>query len=554
MEFANLVTSCDDFVLKMTHLRQELQDAELVQFENQCGDIAMVFIKLHNDIEAAVNFLKVIRNSPTGPKRVVKSSFFEDVFLICHQSQNEDLQQIFLDLLTKVKIGLIGQSKVELLINPFTKWVSSSNVLTAEYASKVMNQLCMEYPDIAIPAIVGYIHNVNHESTLTLRYAAIIGKLLNPVSTTANNTTVLSGANTTTIRLPVGSEEDATYHNSLFDACLRHGAIEFMLSLNVKSTDLLVQLVGIELLSQFGGLSAGLEYVISNDVLAWLMSQALSTMDGSDNMLASACLLEIGNLIFTSLAARTSSVLVEHMANNTQQMQDLINCINYVLDNEAGKDEGERTSALSTLTAVCSLSVHSLHLVLCHQTLVETWYSLINKGPDSQAALIHSITTVLLYHKHVRANGANSNIASASSGVLVHGEHDMFKLVDMIGKARSGATTTMPFIIKLASQPIDNLHIAASRLFEALCLQDDGWGVNYCFSSYEFFSYLNNRALEHGKEQMDAKYSVILALSKNIRYRMLNPDHVKVLDLYLEKGAYYAAHQAELAEPATMER
>ena len=281
-----------------------------------------------------------------------------------------------------------------------------------------------------------------------------------------------------------------------------------------------------------------------------------------DPMISCSCLNEVSDILFT---VRKNSLLVDSfLCLFTKNMfVDLQGCVTVFMESS---EEGERAAGLAMLTALCSLGAGYMHIILTSSVLDE-WYGLLNSGPEPQSAHLTSIATILTSYLNV----PDVEYQSAKS--------DLFQLVSFIGRFRRNTPDTMSYLISLGNSPVDNTHMAAIRLMSAIALQGQkintntnnnttnghsntttstntstSLGLNYLFSHLEFYLYIINRGTEYNKTGKDAKYELIMNISKQEQYQLLNNDIISVINHIITGGPYISPHgNGETADVQTME-
>ena len=72
------------------------------------------------------------------------------------------------------------------------------------------------------------------------------------------------------------------------------------------------------------------------------------------------------------------------------------------------------------------------------------------------------------------------------------------------------------------------------------------------YSCGDFHAYLMNRFTLNSKEQMELKYSVVVNISKSIRFSQMNDLYAKQINEYISQGTFAKPRGAELAELLTI--
>ena len=446
-EISQLLRLTDDFVLRSNHIRHEMLDDELIKFESSTAeDVCLTYCRLMNNtsFELASKLLKSIRDINSGPSKFVCSCSFPNAFMNSRNCSNEDVQLKFIEVVQKDSLQSLANGAHAQLIQQFCEFVCSNNPLIAEAAGQASLKYCLLYPALGVPALMNNIGLHSDDSTIVMRYACIIGSLLNPmkhISLLLNNRNSNSISNTITSNTNANIDEIPMLSpNDIFVILLANQAISFLIDICINTTDILVQIVSLEIISDFAGSVNSINYLFHENIFVWLLNKSSVLMDKSgDHMISCTCLTEMGNIFFKSLQCKTNEVLEQLITN--EMVNSIIKVIEYCLDYESGLDEATRTAALNTLAGLCSLSTRCLHLVMNNKALVCTWVSLINRGPDTQAALLHSLATILTYHQR-------SIVTSTLE------EHDLYQLIQQVGVYRLGVNTTMAYLVKVGSQPL----------------------------------------------------------------------------------------------------
>ncbi len=564
-----LLSAVQKFVLRARHGREEYVDAELEAFETTVGDCTAAFQQLHgiyagksnaggevgevpsqqeNRSEDLSNFLKAIRDAPMGPRHFVQSISFPVVFTAVGDLSPELLLPL-LQVVALAPLPALTQEVCAVVIPRATAWVALEDAAVAESAAGVLERACVMEPEVALPALMqaAQAADASGDSTVRLRYASVLGALL---------------ASTFALEQAAASRSDVAQFTSvsdlMFSWCVREGAVSLLLSMSVESTDLLLQLLGVELLSNFAGGALALRYFFEQRYFAWLATQASGPrrQDPSvDPFVAAACLAEVAKLFEKARQAGTAQVLVSLLNADQENMEEILRCCVYTMDSESHSDETARVAALATCTAVSSLSPHWLRRLSTHKGLLEDWLGLINGGPDTQAALLVSMSSVLRAHLHPSPSAGIAEVVvnvEVDAGTDALLSRDLARLVEGLGARRPGNLSTVAYLVKVGSQPVTHLAVAALGLLEALALQPSGWGVNTLFACSKLYPFLLDRSTTICKATMEAKHNVLQAISRSSRYSLLATEVVTALDRELERGPFAPPHRAELADLQTI--
>jgi hypothetical protein len=129
------------------------------------------------------------------------------------------------------------------------------------------------------------------------------------------------------------------------------------------------------------------------------------------------------------------------------------------------------------------------------------------------------------------------------------------KLLHKIGEMRH--TSTVSYLLKLATQPVEATRHAAVDLMRAVAEQPSGWGLQLLFQfaasssvTDNFYRYLQERLTEYCKEGKDWKWALILAIWQNPARHHLPAEVNEHLDKMIREGAY---HLPPMMDVQTME-
>ena len=278
MEFTNLIRITDDFVLKSNHLRHELQNDELFKFESNHGDICVLFCILVNNkaFDMAIKFLKSIRDIDAGPYRFVGSASFESAFLSIKTSMNDELQLKLLEIIQKASLQCLSKELSSSMLQQFCEWMCSENPLLAEAAGNASLKFCLLYPALGVPVLMRTVRLHSGDSTIEMRFAYIIGSLLNPTKHIA----LLVNNNVSSAAFSVQPA------NELFDVLVEQGAVAFLIGMSINSNDILVQIIALEIISEFAGSEKSVSFLFHEKLFSWLVNRSAVLLDKSgDHML-----------------------------------------------------------------------------------------------------------------------------------------------------------------------------------------------------------------------------------------------------------------------------
>lgn len=329
----------------------------------------------------------------------------------------------------------------------------------------------------------------------------------------------------------------------LFESCMSCGAVDAILSMCRSNQDILVQIVSIELLTEFAKTSLGLKCLFDSGTVVWLVSVPSREEDAS--LLGNQALRQLGDIFVT--ASSKSHMTEEFWATIDKGL--IVSYLQTVCSYLDSRSESDRLTgeipnriyydfvdfflssfrimsltilglyALSSFSSSCG---GALHTVMANQPLIDSLFDLLNCGKVEivTAALFAVARVIEMETHHSRLAGTVLPVAAAensegageskSSGVALPLSSDIVGLkkhfVSEMGRAKGVAPVI--YLIKTARQPVIERKLAVYAVLTALCQQQPaGWGLQALFArGTGFEEFLADRNTEHTKEGKDAKF------------------------------------------------
>lgn len=169
-------------------------------------------------------------------------------------------------------------------------------------------------------------------------------------------------------------------------------------------------------------------------------------------------------------------------------------------------DESSRAAAVDALSALSSLSLNLLALIIQRREVVESWMAPLTGRPQEQAAVLLTVARV------VNALGDSLSESNASSDLL-------FTLVNHIGEKKR--SDTLEFLIKAARIPVTEVKHAAYALLSAVARFGGGRALQWMLESEHFMLLISDTSTENSKEGMEWKFELIVQLRQNPKYALL---------------------------------
>lgn len=547
-----------DFLFKCKHLSKDQQISELSKYETKYGNIMSAYKKFERVIEheraseddvqkiiaAKYDILKVLNMIPGGSIHFFKYEhakiFLEDIL----NSTDEKAIELVLELLVTLQDDHFSIEVCTMIINSVLKLMKHENTSIIEINTKLLGKLCVVHASFCLPVIMKAINalgemDVNSSSgmdstTVTLRYIHMFHHMFMTTS-------------------------DTSVCEELFSICLEHKCIDFIVGL-IRSNDILIQMVALEYASIFSTSVPALEYFMGKGHFQWLIdcamacaspSSCMETARDVDPMISTSCFNEASDILFT---VRKDSLLADYFIQmfTNDMFTDMKKCVRGFMESN---EEGERAAGLAGLAALCGLGTDYLHSMIA-SPVVEDWYALLNSGPEAQSAMLSSISTILL--SYINVPDIDYQLA----------KRDLYRLVVLIGRYRRNTPDTMTYLLSLGNSPVDNTHMAALDLMNAIALQGKKnpsaatidtdttavLGLSYLFSHLEFYLFIINRSTEYNKAGKDAKFTLIVNITQQPQFHLLNTDIVSVINHIVDGGPYVSTHgNGETADVQTME-
>jgi hypothetical protein len=219
-------------------------------------------------------------------------------------------------------------------------------------------------------------------------------------------------------------------------------------------------------------------------------------------------------------------------------------------------------------------------VVAGNDRLTSAWMNLlINTKQEVVAAVLNSVALILTesdedYVRNSVTNAAGVTVFEPVPGIhmqtrfncylivergIPDAEHSKERvagwkreLVNRIGTARR--LSSVAYLLRLATQPIEESRHAAVNLMRAIAEQPSGWGLQVLFSlaaapgpDNNFYVYLQERLTEFSKEGKDCKFALIEAIARNPSRSHLPEEVNKTIDTLVKQGAYYLPRMPDVA-------
>ena len=419
---------------------------------------------------------------------------------------------LLINILTKMierSANRINDDTVNHILNYSLYKVGHDDISISEIASKLVELCIIKYDaEKLVPVIVSHSQQYGNVSTIYIRYITIMAKIL-------------------------------TFSDRHFDICLNAGAVNAIFDICRDNSDILAQIVTIELVLNFAYTSNGLQYLFTNGVMSWLIITACgsqSTRVTSNELLGPTALRLIGEILIRSSSRSLIIDLCWFREESAELMNNFLQAIIMYID---GSEEVNRLIGIRALTDLALSSKKGYNMVLSHDSLIQSLLSLLNAKNEVQAVVLHSIARIL-----------DQQITEPSSeekqSIEVPSDHDdeiyeqsisekKLSLLRSIGTVKR--MNTISYIIKTAKQPLPEIRLAAYDVLRAIAGQSKGMGIHLLYGTVGFREFIENRETEFSKEGKEAKFAVIetIALSKGF----LSADVSNKIEAMIKEGPYY---------------
>lgn len=434
---------------------------------------------------ALIDFLNAVTTVDNAMESVVFSPNFKRVILSVQPATNTKVLGKLLEILrglqsrNKTLHMAIDSDCYRALLLLLLDAIASPDLAVSEI-SALMTEVMLHSSVEDIPALIARCKQIN-DSTATLRYATVIARLL------------------------------AT-DDEHFQICAQNDAARMIIEL-CRSTDILLQMVAIELLVEFASTASGVRYLFSEGALHWLLQLAYGA-DGvpADPLMASQALREISNIF---QRASSKCLLDTSFWNEVSDKGVLTSFLRSSLCHIEGEGNSEdiRLAGLSALTEFCCSGAVALEMVLHDQELLSAWMTFLNAKVEMQAAFMHGIAKVIragvespslgmstdmsvdsntssapsdtVFNTITAAaveqvNSANANKNSATSFDPRDLQYDDRKKELFHSLGISKRSSSMDVLMKYVRQPVPPTKHAALDVLQAVAMQPRGWGLQVC--------------------------------------------------------------------------
>lgn len=422
------------------------------------------------------------------------------------------IDALLINILTKMverSIISINDDLCIHILNHSLAKVSNNDISISEIASKLV-ELCIVKYDVEkfLPLIVSHSQQYLHDTTTYIRYITIMAKTL-------------------------------TFSDRHFDVCLNAGAVTAIFDICRDNSDILAQIVTIELVLNFAYTSHGLQYLFTHGVMSWLIVTACgsqSTRVTSNELLGPTALRLIGEILISSSSRSLIIDLCWFREQSNELMNNFLQAIIMYID---GSEEINRLIGIRALTDLALSSKKGYLMVLSHDSLIQSLLSLLNAKIEVQAVVLHSVARILDQNITEPSSEEKLNIEMTNEYDNETYDHSIsekkLSLLRSIGAAKR--MNTISYLIKIAKQPVPEIRLAAYDVLRSIAGQSRGMGIHLLYSSAGFREFIENRETEFSKEGKEAKFSVIetIALSKGF----LSADVSDKIDAMIKEGPYF---------------
>jgi hypothetical protein len=333
-------------------------------------------------------------------------------------------------------------------------------------------------------------------------------------------------------------------NNSLFASCLLCGAVTSILSMCRSAQDVLVQIVALELLEEFGKTSSGLQYLFQEGMIDWLVS--IRSSSANESLLANEAYHQLGR-IFSTASSNSLMTEVFWSAIEKDLIGHYMTATSQFLDSRSESDrltgdtiphllsnvheciliqfyDCNRTGlyALSSFASSCEGAFSAL---MTDHIILDSYLGLLNSGKvEIVTATLFAIARIINTEAFPSSSTTITESTTADDGhegalqlkhIELESSEDIrgsSKLMDLKTQLVSaiGVARGMPFVLylmKIGSQPIIERKLAVYAVLYAICSQQPGgWGLKLLYGTSGFKEFLEDRQTEQTKDGKDAKF------------------------------------------------
>lgn len=333
-------------------------------------------------------------------------------------------------------------------------------------------------------------------------------------------------------------------NDSLFASCLLCGAVKSILSMCQSAQDVLVQIVALELLEEFGKTTSGLQHLFQEGTIDWLVSIPSSSTE--ESLLANEAYHQLGRIFST---ASSHSLMTEVFWSTIGE--DLI--VRYMTATSQflnSRSESDRLTGdaiphlpcniyehiftqfydcnltgLYTLSSFASTCEGAFSALMADRVILDSYLGLLNSGKaEIVTATLFAIARIIntetppswsttTTEPSATSDGHEGDVKSKRSETKSCSEFPgSSKLMDLKTQFVSAISVAkgMPFVLyltKIGRQPIIERKLAVYEVLLAICSQQSGgWGLKLLYGTSGFKNFLEDRQTEQTKEGKDAKF------------------------------------------------
>jgi hypothetical protein len=345
--------------------------------------------------------------------------------------------------------------------------------------------------------------------------------------------------------------------DDLFEASLAHGAVKQILGLCENSKDPLLQMNALELIEEFGGTSAGFNYLQDNGTLLWLLKIAQPDYEGDDSMLGPLALTSLSAVLNRALS---SSVLTREMFRSQRSDSRVIAMFMEVMvENIQSSSANAKMAGFSAIVEFSTSSPEAFHAICENKSAIETIMDMVRSPKvEVKVAAFHGLAQMVGFKFDTAAGAQMDSVAGAGAGAgagdtvfqlgngTAQNESMSAVLFHEIGRLASNRDT-LAFLLGVLQQPFSEIRFAVMLLINAVASFNYGLQLLFHSTSAAAFHEFLERPSEHDKQGKEAKYGIILSIANNPNFGLLSEDKQKLILAAKARGPFYTA--PVLAEP-----
>jgi len=489
------------------------------------GDICDALMKC-KDLFGMKGVTEVLKSLPSSVSVYQEFSTSPSLATVLDSCLNSDeTASLILQILHKAEdsqVGGLDHRCIPLISSFACDNIGAQSLALSEASASLMESLIVKSGDdtriTILESFMASLNKVKSDTTLLLRYCTVLSKILNR-------------------------------GDNLFTACLNCGGITQILDL-CRCNDVLLQVTALDLLYGFAGSRNGIQYLIQNGVLEWLVDVA-SGSNGSepDPFLGPSALECLSNIFTRGISSKVIQDLTE--------TPELPRFINAVFQNIDSPEQTSRFVGLFAIAEFASSSEKAMEMMFSNDDLMSTWVSLLNSPKtELKASVLHSIARVIDSNiqsspeAESKAEQTVLDAAISSSNSIPLADSEQVKLrklslLSMVGRVKK--TSPLTFLLLCVKQPISEVRHAAYETLAALARRPTGWGLQILFEdpTSGFKEFLEDYGSEFSKEGKEWKFSVVAAIAENTMISHVREDVEQFIRKRVLQGPYYRPAQME---------